>query len=53
MEVGQNVLRKEGYEMLTGVACYVDDITIKVSLRQNGVGTGFIGANAILPKGHH
>jgi hypothetical protein len=21
-------------------------------LRQNGVGTGFIGANAILPKGH-
>src|SRR5215510_14186161 len=23
-----------------------------VSLRQNGVGTGFIGANAILPKGH-
>jgi CO/xanthine dehydrogenase Mo-binding subunit len=29
MEVGQNVLRKEGYEMLTGVACYVDDITIK------------------------
>jgi hypothetical protein len=24
----------------------------EVSLRQNGVGTGFIGANAILPKGH-
>jgi hypothetical protein len=23
-----------------------------VSLGQNGVGTGFIGANAILPKGH-
>jgi hypothetical protein len=23
-----------------------------VSLRQNGVGTGFIGANAILPKGY-
>ena len=23
-----------------------------VSLRHNGVGTGFIGANAILPKGH-
>jgi hypothetical protein len=23
-----------------------------VSFGQNGVGTGFIGANAILPKGH-
>ena len=29
MAVGENVLRKEGYEMLTGVACYFDDITIK------------------------
>jgi hypothetical protein len=27
-------------------------VEIFVSLRQNGVGTGFIGANAILPKGH-
>ena len=25
---------------------------LNVTLRQNGVGTGFIGANAILPKGH-
>ena len=29
MAVGENVLRKEGYEMLTGVARYFDYITIK------------------------
>src|SRR5215470_15627462 len=28
MAVGQNVLRKEGYEKLTGSARYIDDITI-------------------------
>lgn len=28
MAVGQNVLRKEGYEKLTGAARYVDDITL-------------------------
>jgi len=29
MAVGQNVLRKEGYEKLTGAARYVDDITLE------------------------
>ena len=28
MAVGQNVLRKEGYEKLTGAARYVDDFTL-------------------------
>ncbi|MGH8597907.1 MAG: hypothetical protein ACREXT_14715, partial [Gammaproteobacteria bacterium] len=28
MAVGQNVLRKEGYEKLTGAARYVDDIAL-------------------------
>jgi CO/xanthine dehydrogenase Mo-binding subunit len=28
MAVGQNVLRKEGYEKLTGAARYIDDITL-------------------------
>ena len=28
MSVGQNVLRKEGYEKLTGAARYVDDLTL-------------------------
>src|SRR5215470_5561691 len=28
MTVGQNVLRKEGFEKLTGAARYVDDITL-------------------------
>ena len=28
MAVGQNVLRKEGYDKLTGAACYVDDLTL-------------------------
>ena len=32
MAVGQNVLRKEGYEKLTGAPRYVDDITLKVML---------------------
>jgi len=29
MAVGQNVLRKEGYEKLTGAAPYVDDLTLR------------------------
>jgi CO/xanthine dehydrogenase Mo-binding subunit len=29
MAVGQNVLRKEGYEKLTGAARYVDDLTLE------------------------
>jgi CO/xanthine dehydrogenase Mo-binding subunit len=29
MTVGQNVLRKEGYEKLTGAARYIDDITLE------------------------
>jgi CO/xanthine dehydrogenase Mo-binding subunit len=29
MAVGQNVLRKEGLEKLTGAARYVDDITLE------------------------
>jgi len=29
MAVGQNVLRKEGYEKLTGAARYIDDLTIE------------------------
>ena len=29
MAVGQNVLRKEGYEKLTGAARYIDDITLE------------------------
>ena len=29
MAPGENVLRKEGYEKLTGVALYVDDITLE------------------------
>src|SRR5215510_8990547 len=29
MAVGQNVLRKEGFEKLTGEARYVDDITLE------------------------
>src|SRR6476659_6886365 len=28
MAVGQNVLRKEGYEKLTGTARYIDDIAL-------------------------
>src|SRR4030095_12654174 len=28
MSVGQNVLRKEGYEKLTGAAQYIDDIAL-------------------------
>ncbi len=28
MAVGQNVLRKEGYEKLTGAARYIDDISL-------------------------
>jgi len=32
MAVGQNVLRNEGYEKLTGAARYLDDITLKVML---------------------
>ena len=32
MAVGQNVLRKEGYEKLTGAARYVDEITLEVML---------------------
>ena len=29
MVVGQSVLRKEGYEKLTGAESYVDDITVE------------------------
>ena len=32
MLVGQSVLRKEGYEKLTGAARYVDDITTEEML---------------------
>jgi CO/xanthine dehydrogenase Mo-binding subunit len=32
MAVGENVLRKEGYEKLIGPALYVDDITLEAML---------------------
>jgi CO/xanthine dehydrogenase Mo-binding subunit len=43
MAVGENVLRKEGYEKLTGAPLYVDDITLEDMLFGNTVRSRILG----------